>query len=79
MAGVRLLAVVHRHEAKGWGALMQECMRRARQSGQGTDTAHPRDDADRYASLRANGLERAPNWISSRKDVLVKGFRLNLD
>lgn len=79
---VRLLAVVPSTRGQGVGeALMQECMRRARQSGAMALTLHTHEIMQAAMRLYERmGFERAPELdFRPAKDVLVKGFRLNLD
>jgi GNAT superfamily N-acetyltransferase len=79
---VRLLAVAPEARDQGIGtALMQTCIRRARQSGTSALTLHTTDMMQVAMHMYKHmGFVRAPE-IDFRpdEDVLVKGYRLSLD
>lgn len=79
---VRLLAVVPSARGQGVGvALMQECVQRARRSGVAALTLHTNEIMQAAMRLYERmGFVRAPELdFRPAKDVLIKGFRLNLD
>ena len=79
---VRLLAVAPTARGQGIGvALMQECIRRARQSGVRVLTLHTTDIMQSAMRLYARlGFQRAPDLdFQPAPDVTIKGFRLSLE
>jgi GNAT superfamily N-acetyltransferase len=79
---VRLLAVAPEARSRGVGtALMQACIRRARESGASALTLHTSDMMQVAMHMYEHmGFERAPNLdFRPAQDVLVKGYRLNLN
>jgi GNAT superfamily N-acetyltransferase len=78
---VRLLAVAPAARGRGiGGALMQECVRRARRSGAGALTLHTTDLMQ--AAMRVYerlGFVRAPELdFHPAPDLTIKGYRLDL-
>jgi predicted N-acetyltransferase YhbS len=79
---VRLLAVAPEARGQGVGtALMQACIRRARESGATALTLHTSDMMQVAMHMYEHmGFERAPGLdFRPAPDVLVKGYRLNLN
>ena len=79
---VRLLAVAPAARGQGVAAaLMQECIRRARQSGARVLTLHTTDIMQSAMRLYARlGFQRAPDLdFQPAPDVTIKGFRLSLE
>ena len=79
---VRLLAVAPAARGQGIGAaLMQECVRRARQSGAALLTLHTTDIMQVAMRMYERmGFVRAPELdFHVDTDLTVKGYRLNLD
>ena len=79
---VRLLAVAPTARGQGVGAaLMQECVRRARQSGARVLTLHTADIMEAAMRLYARmGFQRAPDLdFQPAPGVTIKGYRLSLD
>ncbi len=79
---VRLLAVAPAARGQGVGtALMQECVRRARRSGAAALTLHTTDMM--WVAMRMYdhmGFVRTPELdFRPAEDVIVKGYRLNLN
>jgi predicted N-acetyltransferase YhbS len=78
---VRLLAVAPSARGQGIGALlMDECVRRARESGAEALTLHTTEMmASGHAALRAPRVSRMPELdFEPAPGVTVKGFRLDL-
>lgn len=78
---VRLLAVAPSARGQGVGlALMQECIRRAQRAGAAVLTLHTTELMQAAMRLYERlGFVRAPELdFRPAKDVLVKGYRLNL-
>jgi predicted N-acetyltransferase YhbS len=79
---VRLLAVAPTARGQGVGAaLMQECVRRARQSGARVLTLHTADIMQAAMRLYARmGFQRAPDLdFQPAPGVTAKGYRLSLE
>ena len=79
---VRLLAVAPAARGQGVGtALMQECVRRARRSRAAALTLHTTDMMQVAMRMYERvGFVRAPELdFRPAEDVLVKGYRFNLD
>jgi GNAT superfamily N-acetyltransferase len=79
---VRLLAVAPEARGQGVGtALMQACIRRARESGASALTLHTSDMMQVAMRMYEHmGFERAPDLdFRPAQDVLVKGYRFNLN
>ena len=79
---VRLLAVSPTARGQGVGAaLMQECMRRARQSGARVLTLHTTDIMQSALRLYTRlGFQRAPELdFQPAPEVTIKGFSLRLE
>lgn len=79
---VRLLAVAPAARRRGiGGALMQECVRRARQSGARALSLHTTDLMQTAMRMYERmGFARAPELdFSPAPGVTVKGYRLDLD
>jgi GNAT superfamily N-acetyltransferase len=78
---VRLLAVTPSARGRGIGAaLMEECIRRARQAGYPSLTLHTHEVmAIAMRMYEKMGFVRAPELdFSPRPDMLIKGYRLAL-
>lgn len=78
---IRLLAVAPSARGHGIGtALMQECIRRARQSGAGALALHTTDMMKIAMQMYERmGFERMPALdFSPAEGVIIKGFRLDL-
>jgi len=78
---VRLLAVAPSVRGQGIGALlMDECVRRARESGARALTLHTTDMMQAAVRLYSRmGFQRAPELdLQVAPEVVVKGYRLDL-
>lgn len=79
---VRLLAVAPAARGQGIGkALMQECVRRAHQSGSAAITLHTNDMMEVAMRMYERmGFVRAPEFdFHPAPGVTIKGYRFNLD